>query len=74
MKIKLTKNWGSYTPGNILNPEDDLARTLIAKGYAEAVEVDRVQVVEVETAEAPDAVETAEAPAPRKRGRPRKFA
>ena len=73
MRIKLLKTWNNNAPGAYINPQDDLALTLIDKGYAVRVEPEpEPRAIAVETAEAPAPAETAEAPQPKKRGRPRK--
>ena len=69
MKLQLTKNWGSYTPGTVLHDcESGLAKTLIDKGYAREFKAEKPEKQpEAETADAAPVAETADATPKRKR-------
>ena len=65
VKIKLAKNYSTYTLGTVVECEDETAQRLIRDGIA----VREQQIDLIETASVEHDVERADA-TPRKRGRP----
>jgi len=58
MKVKLLQRWGQHPPATELDMHDELAKTLVRAKMASLVET-QPRAAEIETAEAPQPVETA---------------
>jgi len=60
VKVKLLQRWGQYPPATELDMHDELAKTLVRAKMASLVETQpEPRAAEIETAEAPQPVETA---------------